>query len=398
MMDEKDKKFFLQRIAKMQDWMHKEGMRAVVLSKPENVLYFSGFNPVLNSQPVFLVLCTEQEPCLLVHSLRRLHALDESAVANVQTYGKWGDAVPLAVKAEDAVCAVLVHTAGRKIGMELNYLDVDFYRKLCGKLQPSEVASVSGPVNMMRLIKDSYEIACIRKAALLVDAGIKHTIAYLAKGASEAEAATEGQYAMRCLWQQSFRDSEVCGFGTAEGGMIDSLHVWCLSNERIAYGCDCPKHYHLKNGDLILPMAWAMVDGYHAENERTLMVGQVNDLKQKAYDSMLKARENIFKILKPGVCFAELYKTAAEVYSKAGFTQLLPGRVGHGVGCSAHEFPSIAPGNYLQVQSDMVITVEPGIMDGSWGGVRHSDTVLITEHGYEVLTQFNSGKIHINLD
>lgn len=43
----------------------------------------------------------------------------------------------------------------------------------------------------------------------------------------------------------------------------------------------------------------------------------------------------------------------------------------------------------------MVMTVEPGLMDKTWGGVRHSDTVLITEDGCELLTRFDTGAIVI---
>ena len=112
---------------------------------------------------------------------------------------------------------------------------------------------------------------------------------------------------------------------------------------------------------------------------------------------MLRARESIFKILKPGVLFKDLYQAAAQVYIDAGFKKDLPGRVGHGVGCSAHEFPSLAPNNLIPLQPGMVITVEPGLMNKAWGGVRHSDTVLITESGYELLTKLNNGKISINI-
>jgi len=281
--------------------------------------------------------------------------------------------------------------------LELDYLSVSQYREFSEKLQPKEIVSVSSLINMQKIIKDAYEISCIRKSAELVDLGVKTTIDYLAKGFSEAEAATEGQYAMRKLWHEKYRDSEVCGYGTSEGGMIDSLHVWCLSNGHIAYGCDCPRHYYPQKGDLTLPMAWAKTDGYHAENERTIIIDTLDDFKQNAYNGMLAARKSIFDILKPGVLFKDLYNAAAKVYTEYGFAAILPGRVGHGVGCSAHEFPSLAPDNELPLAPGMVITVEPGLMDKRWGGVRHSDTVLVTENGYEVLTKLNNGEIRIKL-
>ncbi len=36
----------------------------------------------------------------------------------------------------------------------------------------------------------------------------------------------------------------------------------------------------------------------------------------------------------------------------------------------------------------MVISIEPGIYIDGIGGYRHSDTVLVTKDGYELLTKF----------
>ena len=110
----------------------------------------------------------------------------------------------------------------------------------------------------------------------------------------------------------------------------------------------------------------------------------------------VSSKEGTFQILKPGILFKELYFAAAKVYSDAGFENILPGRIGHGCGCSAHEFPSLAPNNEIPLAPGMVITIEPGLMDKKWGGVRHSDTVLITEDGYERLTKLDNGRIVIH--
>lgn len=384
------------RISRLKEKMSEQGIDAVIIQKPETAFYFSDFNPVLNSHPAYVVVMQEVEPCLLVHSIRCDHAKEEGALGRVELYGNWGSNVPLAGNAVEAI-RLLLGKENLCIGMELDYINVDFYREIQEVLQPKEIVSVSEMTLMMKIIKDDYELDCIRKSAELVDRGVETAIEFIAQGYSEAEAATEGQYAMRRLWHEKFPEVEVCGFGTSEGGMIDSLHVWCLSNGHIAYGCDCPKHYQPKEGDLTLPMAWAKTNGYHAENERTIIIGELDNYKRRAYDGMLKARESIFRILRPGVVFEDLYQAAARVYTDYGFGDILPGRVGHGIGCSAHEFPSLAKGNKLHLAPGMVVTVEPGLMHKDWGGVRHSDTVLITEDGYESLTKYNMGEIAIQI-
>lgn len=388
--------FVYRRIERLKEKMAEKGIETVILQKPENVFYFSNFNPVLNSHPAFMIITLEDDPCLLVHALRCDHAREEGSIRRVELYGKWGANVSLAMDPMDAIKIITGDRKG-KIGLEADYVSLEFTQSLLKEYSQSEIESISNVINMMKIVKDEHEISRIRMSAALVDEGVRHTIRGLREGLTEAEASTKGQYAMRQMWHRDFRDSEVCGFGTSEGGMIDSLHVWCLSNGHIAYGCDCPKHYHPQEGDLCLPMAWAKTDGYHAENERTIIIGKLDEFKKNAYDGMLRARESIFELLKPGVLFEDLYQAAAKVYSDYGFGHILPGRVGHGVGCSAHEFPSLAPGNKLPLEPGMVITVEPGLMDKNWGGVRHSDTVLITENGYEKLTKLEGQEITITI-
>ena len=205
-------------------------------------------------------------------------------------------------------------------------------------------------------------------------------------GASEAQAATEGQYAMRQRWQERYQQYEVSGFSNSETADIDSLVVWCMSNERLTYGCDCPTSYVPVPGDLTMPMSWARVGGYNVENERTVMVGQVNGQRASAYDAMLRARDRIFSMIRPGAVFEDLYLAAMEVYQDAGFGDILPGRCGHGMGLSSHEFPSVTKGSKLALAPGMIFTVEPGLMSVQLGAVRHSDTVLVTDAGFEFLT------------
>ena len=363
-----------ERVKKLQDYMLSKRIEYSVIYKPENVFYFSHFNPVLNSMPVFVVIPSKGKPTLLVPALRYSHALEEGAISHVLCYGKWG-AAPSISKTYNEALISLVPPDVSKVGLELESMEMAKYELLKQSLGFNLAVSISSQILQFKIIKDEYEISCIKKSALLVDCGMNRAIECLRNGMTEADACTEGQYAMRKMWQRHFGDLEICGFGTSEGGMPDSLQMWCLSDSRIAYGCDCSRNYKPKKGDVVLPMAWAKVDGYHAENERTIAWGELSGKRAKAYAAVLAAREAEFEILKPGTSFSELYHVATNEFKKSGFSDILPGRVGHGVGNSAHEYPSVADDNSLLLKPGMVITIEPGLMDASWGGVRHSDTV-----------------------
>jgi Xaa-Pro aminopeptidase len=61
---------------------------------------------------------------------------------------------------------------------------------------------------------------------------------------------------------------------------------------------------------------------------------------------------------------------------------------GHGIGLRNHEAPFLDLGDHTVLEPGMVFTVEPGLYDSELGGFRHSDTVAVTEHGVELLTDY----------
>ena len=390
-----EKKYIEERTKKLKTFMNDNNIDVAIIAKPENVYYLSKFNPILNSHPAFVIVFREGESCLLVHSIRYDHAKTEGEISNVSLYGKWGENVSLAMDFIDAIREIICPGKQEKINLavELDYLSIGIYNKILSKLDINNVVDISIYISMQKMVKDDLEIGKIRSAATLADVGTETTIEYLRKGYSEAEACTEGQYAMRKVWHQNFPKEEVAGFGSSEGGVLDTLHCWCMSGGRIAYGCDCPTHYVPKEGELVLPMTWAKISGYYAENERTLYVKKIDNFLKKVFATIIEARGIVFDILKPGVTFEELYLKAGNVFINNGFEASMPGRIGHGIGLSAHEFPSVTIGNKIRLTKGMIFTVEPGLMSSQWGGVRISDTILVTDTGYEILTKSPSGML-----
>ena len=382
-----------QRIEKMRQAMERKGVDVTIMTRPENIFYFSNFNPIIISHvPHFII--THDDAYLLVHSIRRDHAVNEGAVDKVLCYGKWGAVQPVAMDAFDAM-RELLGNGELIVGVEGDYASMNFLANLRTKLNVKSFVDISQDAVNLRLIKDPHEIKLCRISGELVDLGVTRAIDALAGGASEAQAATEGQYAMRNRWHEKYQQYEVSGFSNSETADIDTFVVWCMSNERLNYGCDCPTGYVPMPGDLTMPMSWARIGGYNVENERTVIVGWVNEERTRAYDAMLRARDNIFKMLRPGAIFEDLYFAAMKEYENAGFSSILPGRCGHGMGLSTHEFPSVTKGNKAALAPGMILTVEPGLMSAQLGAVRNSDTVLITEDGFEFLTNSPRDKIVI---
>jgi len=389
--------FISARINKLREEMMQSGINLAILAKPEHYFYFSNFNPIINSHPAFVIIPLTGEPCLLVHCLRASHAKKEAALRNIQLYGKWGDVSSIALDSIDALNEVIsgCNLKHIKVGLELSFVNHNLYNKIVDRTNIDEITDITDIVDELKMVKDDYEISLLKKSADIADYGMEVIIDYLRNGYSEAMASTEAQYAMRKRWQEKCPEYEITGFGSAESGVHDSLSSWCLSGERISYGCDCSSNHIPQKGELVLPFVWAKIGGYFVENERSLYVSEISSFKMKVFKTVLDAREKVFTAIKPGVTCEYLYTEAKKVFDTNGFSNNLPGRIGHGIGLSAHEHPSLQMGNKLKLAEGMVFTVEPGLISVNWGGVRPSDTIVVTKNGYESLTKTKNGILKI---
>ena len=380
------KQLYKDKVAKMQRSMEHLGVDGIICFKPQNTFFLSGFNPVLYSHPVVVIVPREGDAVLLVHSLRARHSADEAAIDDIRLFGMWANQKPIANDGYTAIGIIAddLKLKGKVIGYEGDFISLSQYQKIQGITNAPKMVDVSDFLKRSRNIKDEYEINLLRLSSYLTNVGMDVALQNIRK--SEAEASISAEIAMRETWAKELSEFEISSFGNTEGGIVTAL--WCYSNSgyRVPYGCECPGNRIPLEGEVCLPVCWAAIDGYHSENERTVMIGKIPDNYEKAYDAMLAGRANVFEMMKAGVTASEVYDAGVAPYIEAGFKDFLPGRIGHGVGLSLHEFPSLAKDNNLVLEEGMCVTVEPGLVFAGWGSTRHSDTVVVRKDGIEILT------------
>jgi Xaa-Pro dipeptidase len=372
-------------------------MDAVICLKPQNTFYLSGFNPIIYSHPVVVVLPVDGEPVLLVHALRDDHARASSWIGDVRLFGAWSTKRTMGpdwLRALETILAERALLSGR-VGVEFDFLPVGVAAELQRRLAGARFEDASGLLMHARSVKDGDEIRRIRWSASLADRGMEVALAAVAARRSEREISVAAMTAMNQAWVARFPDAEVADFGSAEGGVMNGLWCYCLIGERILLNCDAPTPRIPRDGDLVLIVIWTVLDGMHAENERTVAVGELGFEQRRMYDAVLRIREEAVSALRPGTTCAQVYGAAREIYERLGYGAYLPGRIGHGLGLGPHEHPSLAPTDPTPLEPGMVVTFEPNLRIPGVGGVQHSDTVLITDGGYEFLTDLRRGFIRV---
>ena len=381
------------KYGKVQAKLAEQGLDGLVCFKPQNTFYLSGFNPILYSHPVVVVLPAVGHPVLLCHCLRDRHSHDECVLEDIRLFGAWGKSKPVAADVYTAismVCDDLNLKSGR-LGFEGDFVSVVQYQKLADAAEAAELVNFSSQMNYLRMIKDEYDINLMRLSAYLGNIGMKAAIDNIRK--SEVEASIASDIAMREAWVRDLGEFEVGAFGNTEGGIVNALWTYSMSGYRVAYGCDCPKNRVPREGEVCLPVAWSSIGSLQTEIERTVIIGKLDEEHDRAYDCMLEARRRAKAVAKAGLRIGDLYDAAGSAFIDFGFKDYLPGRIGHGLGVSLHEAPSLDRGSDMILEEGMAITIEPGIVFPGWGSVRDSDSVIVRKGGIEVLSEYPEEKI-----
>jgi Xaa-Pro aminopeptidase len=141
--------------------------------------------------------------------------------------------------------------------------------------------------------------------------------------------------------------------------------------------------------------------GCYADMTRTFVRGgAVADDVKEWHALCVRALEEVYAQLRPGVTGRALFDVVCDIFEAAGEpTQrtkpdgetLHDGffhSLGHGVGLDVHEEPSLGRTGSDELVAGDVLAIEPGLYRAGYGGVRVEDLVLLTEDGYERLTDF----------
>jgi len=317
------------KLKKVIESMHQKKMDCMIVLKPENIRYLTGFRPSSSS-----ILILKDNPILLASKIDREDASGSSMV-NFEVYKKFDDVKKL---------------LEGKVGIEKS-MTVETYQKLSGgfEVETTDIVEIS------RSVKSTWEVENIKKALQIAEKSLME----LEFSGTEVELAAKLEYNMR------INGSERASFETI-----------MASGPRTSLPHSTPSPNEIESPVLI---DWgAVYNNYSSDTTRTIIQ---TEKQEEIFNIVLDAQKTAIKSIKPGMRSCEIDIAARDVITEYGYGDSFIHSTGHGVGLEIHESPSLSKNDESKLEKEMVVTVEPGIyLEGEFG-IRIEDMVLIKNRG-----------------
>jgi Xaa-Pro aminopeptidase len=372
-----------QRCERLLEEVRRNGLAGFALFGQDYIRYFTAFEFLATERPVAVVGNTSGDLAAFVPEFEVERVRDETEFERVESYPEYpGLEHPMLILAR-----LLLDLGVRgPVGA-----DGDGYPGILGYAGPA-LSDVTGRavlplapfIESLMVRKSDAEVALIRESGRWCAHAHRLLQQYSRPGATEAEAALRAGHEttlamLEALGSEIGQQASSDGASAGYRGQIGLRSSWAHA---VAHNIE------LQEGDILVTETSAPVWGYNAELERAMIVGEPTDEMRRLFDHMVAAQQVAFAALRPGVTCADVDRAVLGYFEANDLTTYWRQHVGHAIGLRNHEAPFLDVGDHTLVEPGMVFTIEPGLYSSEVGGFRHSDTVVVTEDGIDVLTHY----------
>lgn len=357
---------FKKRVEAVQKKMVNQEIEALIVTQEEDIYYLTGLT-FKSIERLFLLVIKKNEITLIVPMMELSHLKHVDNVTSIKPYWEYPAQKP--ERWEDVLFETLNGKKRIGIGSKSPFEIADFLYSMDFKIRKCEI------IEQLRWIKSKTEIELIKRAAHYCDDTISKLNSNVYYGITELEVFSIG----RTIQQRLIKETNFDYLAT------DVLvAVWPSRISHQPHGIPTVSDVLIEGSHISL--SFLRVNGYAAELERTFFTSKPTKEQEEAFELMIEARRRSYAVLKAGVIAEDVDLSAKQFLSDHGLKENLMHRTGHGIGLGNHEGPFLAEGDKTVLKENMVVSIEPGIYIEGVGGFRHSDTVLITKNGYDILT------------
>jgi Xaa-Pro dipeptidase len=370
--------WYRRKIGQVQEEMAKRKLDALVLLNATNVIYTTGYFHLSTERPLAAFIPKSGEPSLLIPELEA----DQVKLWWVKDFESYFD-YPGPVNRIQWIFERVAKRVGRGSRIGIEETTPRRLKHMRAGAPGAELVEAEDLVERLRWVKDDDEIALMRRAMYFADLTVQAGRDFVARRGS----VTEDQIlkatadAVADAMSRELKDVVGVSIDPPFGGLVPF-------GKRSAFPHAVPSKDRLKKGDALILSFGARVGGYNVECERSFSVGPPSDYAKRLFDAMLAAHDEGVRSMKEGAVAEDVDRRSLDQIRKAGFGAFLRHRTGHGIGLEGHESPWIAEGDQTVLREGMTFSCEPGVYDPDFGGLRHSDTVVVRKDGGEVLNRY----------
>lgn len=327
-----------------------------LLTHPPNLAYLFNF-----TGSTAMACCLDGESFLIVDS-RYIETAQTEAV-NCQP-----------ILAQDSLAEKLRSIVSNKnhskfrLGIEANHISYDLFATIKSWSKTIEYVPTHELTEKLRMIKDDKEIQNLKKAFQIAHTAYRQLTKIISPGMTESIVAGLLELELRKAGGEGLAFETI----VASGKRSSLPHAQATTKQ-------------------IGPQEFLLIDfgtkyfGYCSDLTRIHLMPDAH--KPTIYKVVQEAQEKALALIKPGVLCAEIDQESRNWISQSGYGEYFGHSLGHGLGLEVHELPSLSSKSRMEIQEGMVFTIEPGIYIPGQYGVRIEDVVVITQNGFQFLSQ-----------
>ena len=359
---------FEKRTLKAQQLMQHHGLDALLLTTETNVRYFTGFltrfweSP---TRPWYLIIPPKGGPIAVIPSIGEA-LMSKTWVEDIRTWPSpdlKDDGISLLSDTLEEIAKNknIGIPSGTETYVRMPQTDL---KKLS---QNVKLTSDFDIVKKLRMTKSNEEIDKIENACRIAEEAFRRVPEIAFENVNLDEVFRKFQ--VLCLEAGADWVPYLAGGADTEG--YDDV----ISPAKVA---------PLKKRDILMLDTGLVWDGYFCDYDRNWSVGPPSKTVLAAYSQLLEASDAAFEIAKPGATASDLFHAMNSILTQNS-SGTDAGRLGHGVGMSLTEWPSLIPDDYTVLEQGMVLSLEPGITLND-KIIVHEENIEITETGARYLS------------
>ena len=334
------------RRKKLLSFAKKVNCDTIVTFEPENLFYLTGF-----WGEAIGILEKNGKTTIIAPELEVGRAKDESKNCSVVTSDR-GEAL---------LSSLSKKVKGNKVCTDCqNYNVMQSLKKSIPKIKHSVE-----PFTNARIIKDDEEIRILKKASKIIDEMFELCTKKLKVGQKESE--------LQSILMSFAMDQEM--FDTGYKSTLNPLIIAGGPNGALPHAQVTNRKF--AKGDMVVVDLTLRYKGYVSDSTRTFGVGKVSDEAKNVYEIVKESQKLGLKAVKPNVDCKSIDDACRDYITKQNYGKYFIHSTGHGIGLDVHELPTISYRSKTKLESNMAITVEPGIYIPKKFGVRIEDSLIV---------------------